>query len=112
MVVSLHVVREVKEAGIKTQNILWFPRLHYLPLLQRLNNGSNYGTHCCTSMASTVMVCLPWLPNLICESPRMTDAGFVCTHLRCLKLHHFKMVEDMGLKIMGLRSPSMAWPPC
>jgi hypothetical protein len=35
----------------------------------------------------------------------MTDAGFVCTHLRCLKL---KMVEDMGLKIMGLRSPSMA----
>jgi hypothetical protein len=32
--------------------IPWFSLLRYLPWLLSLNNGSEYGTHCCTSMVS------------------------------------------------------------
>jgi hypothetical protein len=31
-------------------------------------------------------------------------------HFRSLNVHHFGMVEAMGLNLMTSRSPSMAWP--
>jgi hypothetical protein len=34
--------------------ILWFQWLHYLPWVIWLNSWSKYGTHCCTSMISTL----------------------------------------------------------
>jgi hypothetical protein len=39
-----------------------------------------------------------------------TIAYFYCIHLRNLNIHHIGMVEAMRLKIMALRSPSVASP--
>jgi hypothetical protein len=42
-----------------------------------------------------------WLPsNINNPSPQFSKA-----HLTTLKLNYFKMIEDMGLKIIALKSP-------
>jgi hypothetical protein len=53
---SLHCLTTLCELHCLTtvNYVHWFPLLHHLKLLLWLNNGTNYGTHCCTYMFSTV----------------------------------------------------------
>jgi hypothetical protein len=82
--ISLHYIRILYNLHylITANYVPWLPWIHCLPRCWWLNNGSNYGTHCCTSMTlncHTIMRCLPWLPNLTLDGAKLTGAGFVST---------------------------------
>jgi hypothetical protein len=65
---------------------------------------SNNETNCFTR---DFYVAQQWLPNFTPDKSKVDWSRF-CMHLKSLNLHHFKMVEAMGLKIMASRSPTMA----